>query len=85
MSAEQFTPLWATPQHVDLEAMCRAQGLPHQRVARAAELLPALRAAWGLNRHSVVEVSGGAKGPSLIMTMHACMRSLWSPLPSTST
>lgn len=37
--------------------ICRAHGVPHQRVAgRPSELEPALRAAWGLNRHSVVEV-----------------------------
>ncbi|GLC45490.1 hypothetical protein PLESTM_001741500 [Pleodorina starrii] len=53
---EEFTPLWATPQNVDLEAMCRAQGIPHQKVNSPEALVPALQAAWGLNRHSVVEV-----------------------------
>ncbi|KAI8463273.1 MAG: thiamine diphosphate-binding protein, partial [Monoraphidium minutum] len=51
-----FERLWGTPQNVDLEGMCRAQGVPHQRVTGPAELPRALRAAWGLNRHSVVEV-----------------------------
>ena len=51
-----FTPLWATPQQVDLEGMCRAQGVPHIKVASGPGLRTALRAAWGLNRHSVVEV-----------------------------
>jgi isochorismate synthase/2-succinyl-5-enolpyruvyl-6-hydroxy-3-cyclohexene-1-carboxylate synthase/2-succinyl-6-hydroxy-2,4-cyclohexadiene-1-carboxylate synthase/O-succinylbenzoate synthase len=36
--------------------MCRAQGVPHQRVTSPEDLPRALRAAWGLNRHSVVEV-----------------------------
>lgn len=36
--------------------MCRAHGIPHQRVTAAADLAPALTAAWGLNRHSVVEI-----------------------------
>lgn len=36
--------------------MCRAQGVPHQRVTSPDDLPRALRAAWGLNRHSVVEV-----------------------------
>lgn len=36
--------------------MCRAHGIPHQKVARPADLAPALRSAWDLNRHSVVEV-----------------------------
>ncbi|GIL93097.1 hypothetical protein Vretimale_16743 [Volvox reticuliferus] len=53
---DEFTPLWATPQNVDLEAMCRAQGIPHQRVTTPEGLVPALQAAWGINRHSVVEV-----------------------------
>lgn len=29
---EVFTALWATPQNVDLEGMCRAQGIAHQKV-----------------------------------------------------
>lgn len=53
---EVFTPLWATPQQVDLEGMCRAQGVPHIKVQSGPGLRTALRAAWGLNRHSVVEV-----------------------------
>lgn len=36
--------------------MCRAQGIPHQKVSRCEELQPALQAAWALHRHSVVEV-----------------------------
>jgi isochorismate synthase/2-succinyl-5-enolpyruvyl-6-hydroxy-3-cyclohexene-1-carboxylate synthase/2-succinyl-6-hydroxy-2,4-cyclohexadiene-1-carboxylate synthase/O-succinylbenzoate synthase len=36
--------------------MCRAQGIPHIRVASPAELRIALNSAWGLNRHSVVEL-----------------------------
>jgi isochorismate synthase/2-succinyl-5-enolpyruvyl-6-hydroxy-3-cyclohexene-1-carboxylate synthase/2-succinyl-6-hydroxy-2,4-cyclohexadiene-1-carboxylate synthase/O-succinylbenzoate synthase len=52
-----FEPLWATPQHVDVAGLCRAHGVPHVRVADGAELAEALRAAWGLNRHSVVEVA----------------------------
>ena len=36
--------------------MCRAHGIPHQRVAAIDDLCPALRSAWGSNRHSVVEV-----------------------------
>jgi len=83
---ESFERLWATPQHADLGALCRAHGVPHQRVgggsggggARAgsgggggggggggrgagataspAALSAALAAAWGLGRHSVIEV-----------------------------
>lgn len=83
-----FTPLWATPQHVDLAGertfamyllcflmlpcpskfiipssvrgicagMCRAHSIPHLKVGSAAELRKALHSAWGLNRHSVIEV-----------------------------
>ena len=36
--------------------MCRAHGIPHQRVTAADDLPGALRSAWGSNRHSVVEV-----------------------------
>lgn len=36
--------------------MCRAQGIPHIKVNTADTLRTALRSAWGLNRHSVVEV-----------------------------
>ncbi|DBA90081.1 TPA: hypothetical protein ACH3X1_003400 [Trebouxia sp. C0004] len=54
-----FTPLWATPQNVDLAGMCRAQGIAHQRVGSLEELSPALQSAWALHRHSVVEVITG--------------------------
>ncbi len=39
--------------------MCRAHGIAHQRVAAGGggDLSRALSAAWGLNRHSVVEVT----------------------------
>lgn len=50
-----FTPLWATPQNVDLAGMCRAHGIPHVRVSSPEELRTALKSAWGLNRHSVIE------------------------------
>jgi len=36
--------------------MCRAHGLAHQRVTQPGELAGALKAARGLNKHSVVEV-----------------------------
>jgi isochorismate synthase/2-succinyl-5-enolpyruvyl-6-hydroxy-3-cyclohexene-1-carboxylate synthase/2-succinyl-6-hydroxy-2,4-cyclohexadiene-1-carboxylate synthase/O-succinylbenzoate synthase len=36
--------------------MCRAHGIAHQRVTQQEDLGRALRAAWALNRHSVVEV-----------------------------
>ena len=36
--------------------MCRAHGIAHQKVVRPSDLAPALRSAWDLNRHSVVEV-----------------------------
>ncbi|GAB4817906.1 hypothetical protein N2152v2_004952 [Parachlorella kessleri] len=52
-----FTPLWTTPQHVDLAGMCRAQGVPHLKVSSAGDLRTALHSAWGLNRHSVIEVA----------------------------
>ena len=39
--------------------MCRAQGIPHQKVSRCEELQPALHSAWALHRHSVVEVITG--------------------------
>ena len=64
--------VWATPQRADLGALCRAHGVPHQRVevgvstaggegdsepgAGLAALARALGAAWGLGGHSVVEV-----------------------------
>lgn len=32
--------------------MCRAHGIPHQRVTAAEDLGTALRSAWGCNRHS---------------------------------
>ena len=50
-----FTPLWATPQNVDLAGMCRAHGIPHVKVSTSEELRAALKSAWGLNRHSVIE------------------------------
>lgn len=37
--------------------MCRAHGIAYQRVAEPGGLRGALAAAWGLNRHSVVEVT----------------------------
>ena len=52
---EVFTPLWATPQNVDLAGMCRAHGIPHMRVSTPEELRRALTSAWALNRHSVIE------------------------------
>lgn len=36
--------------------MCRAHGIAHQKVVHPSDLAPALRSAWDLNRHSVVEV-----------------------------
>ena len=39
--------------------MCRAQGIPHQKVSKCEELQPALQSAWALHRHSVVEVITG--------------------------
>ena len=39
--------------------MCRAQGIPHQKVTELEELQPALHSAWALHRHSVVEVITG--------------------------
>ncbi len=36
--------------------MCRAHGIAYQRVTEPGGLRGALAAAWGLNRHSVVEV-----------------------------
>jgi len=53
---DTFTQLWSTPQNVDLAGMCRAHGLAHQRVTQPGELAGALKAARGLNKHSVVEV-----------------------------
>ena len=32
--------------------LCRAYGIPHQRVLQLGDLPTALRSAWGLNRHS---------------------------------
>jgi hypothetical protein len=34
--------------------LCRAHGIPHQKVASAQELLPALQTAWGINRWAAV-------------------------------
>ena len=39
--------------------MCRAHGIAHQRVTERQGLGGALRAAWALNKHSVVEVIVG--------------------------
>jgi hypothetical protein len=36
--------------------LCRAHGIPHQSVTTPQELPAALATAWGINRHSVVEV-----------------------------
>lgn len=36
--------------------LCRAHGIPHQAVTTPQELPSALATAWGINRHSVVEV-----------------------------
>ncbi|WIA39932.1 hypothetical protein OEZ86_013366 [Tetradesmus obliquus] len=52
---EAFERLWGTPQNVDLEGICRAHGIPHQRVTSPNDLAPALATAWGINRHSIVE------------------------------
>lgn len=43
-------------QNPAVAGMCRAHGIAHQKVVRPADLAPALRSAWDLNRHSVVEV-----------------------------
>lgn len=53
---EQFRPLWTTPQYVDIAGVCRAQGIPHMRVANLAELETSLKSSWALNRHCVLEV-----------------------------
>ena len=43
--------------HLRMHAgMCRAHGIAHQRVTERASLQGALKAAWRLNTHSVVEV-----------------------------
>ena len=39
--------------------MCRAHGIAHQRVGERDGLQSALKAAWALNKHSVVEVIVG--------------------------
>ena len=39
--------------------MCRAHGIAHQRVTERQGLHSALKAAWALNKHSVVEVIVG--------------------------
>ena len=36
--------------------MCRAHGIAHQKVTQRADLSKALKAAWALNKHSIVEV-----------------------------
>ncbi len=56
VATDQFEPLWGTPQHTDFEGICRSYGLPYQRVSDLGQLQRALESAWGLNRHSVVEV-----------------------------
>jgi hypothetical protein len=45
--------------HTCSTGMCRAHGIPHQRASTPEEYQQALNSAWGLNRHSVVEVSWG--------------------------
>ena len=45
--------------HTCYTGMCRAHGIPHQRASTPEEYQQALNSAWGLNRHSVVEVSWG--------------------------
>lgn len=44
------------PHPLPCAGMCRAHGIPHQRVVAASDLHAALRSAWGCNRHSVIEV-----------------------------
>lgn len=39
--------------------MCRAHGIAHQRVTDRQSLRGALKAAWALNKHSVVELIVG--------------------------
>ena len=39
--------------------MCRAHGIAHQKVTERQGLHSALKAAWALNKHSVVEVIVG--------------------------
>ncbi|KAK9841086.1 hypothetical protein WJX84_008308 [Apatococcus fuscideae] len=62
LPADTFNRLWTTPQNVDLSSMCRAHGIPHQNVRQLEELGPALYSAWGLRRHSVVEVHTPKEG-----------------------
>ena len=66
VDAPTLDEVWATPQRADLGALCRAHGVPHQRVevgsGEASDggglgaLHRALGAAWALGGHSVVEV-----------------------------
>ncbi|KAK9847737.1 hypothetical protein WJX84_001736 [Apatococcus fuscideae] len=59
---DTFNRLWTTPQNVDLSSICRAHGIPHQNVSQLEDLGQALRSAWGLRRHSVVEVKTPKEG-----------------------
>lgn len=40
--------------------MCRAHGIPHQKVTAVEDLETALRSAWGCNRHSGAQAGGQA-------------------------
>jgi isochorismate synthase/2-succinyl-5-enolpyruvyl-6-hydroxy-3-cyclohexene-1-carboxylate synthase/2-succinyl-6-hydroxy-2,4-cyclohexadiene-1-carboxylate synthase/O-succinylbenzoate synthase len=42
--------------------MCRAHGIPHQKVSALEDLRTALHSAWGCNRHSVIEVITSRSG-----------------------
>ncbi|GMH33012.1 hypothetical protein BSKO_00846 [Bryopsis sp. KO-2023] len=53
---ETFNSLWATPQFVDVEGICRSHGILHQQVLQPNQLENALQMAWGSNKHSIVEV-----------------------------
>jgi isochorismate synthase / 2-succinyl-5-enolpyruvyl-6-hydroxy-3-cyclohexene-1-carboxylate synthase / 2-succinyl-6-hydroxy-2,4-cyclohexadiene-1-carboxylate synthase / o-succinylbenzoate synthase len=55
-SADEFTTMWATPSHVDLQALCEAHRIPFQSVSELPDLLPTLRSAWDRKAASVVEV-----------------------------
>ena len=46
----------------DGAGICRAHGIPHQNVSQLEDLGQALRSAWGLRRHSVVEVKTPKEG-----------------------
>eukprot|EP00873_Tetraselmis_striata_P011091 jgi/Tetstr1/431355/TSEL_021046.t1 len=63
VSAEDFTQLWETPTSgIDIGALCRAHGIPHQKVKAAGDLAGALAGSWSCNRHCVVEVVVGRPG-----------------------